>query len=97
MSSPIDNKEWALKCYMDWVPAKDTEVCKDCGGKGTVGGGFKDMDGPRTCPTCFGRGSRNFHPKSKKPEIPLEVIEHMKKAWIDYWEVNSLYDSEYNK
>jgi DnaJ-class molecular chaperone len=86
MSSPIDNDDWCLSAYMDWKPSKSYVVCECCNGKGKVGGGFKDMEGPRDCDRCSGTGRHGFYPKSVKPEIPKELMEHMRKAWITYWE-----------
>lgn len=88
MSSPIDTEEWGLSAFMDWKPTKKTVECESCDGKGVVGGGFKDMEGPRECSNCGGRGWHSFYPKTKQPEIPNELIEHMRAAWIAYWESN---------
>lgn len=93
MSSPIDTGDWSLSAYMDWKPAKEREDCS-CGGKGVIGGHFKDMEGPRTCPDCHGMGTKVFYPKTKKPEIPKELIEHLRNAWIKYWEVGSLFKED---
>lgn len=79
-----NTEDWELKAYLDWRPKYHTVECDYCGGRGTVGGGFKDIDGERQCPTCYGRGSVDCAPATEKPQIPEALIEHMRRAWWDY-------------
>lgn len=90
MSSPIDTEDWSLHAFLDWTKTKERVPCDGCSGSGKVGGGFKDMEGPRECTTCYGTGSMHFTPKTKKPEIPKELKEHLRNAWVAYWNVDSL-------
>lgn len=92
MSSPVDTEDWKLSAYMEWKPARSRVKC-GCDG-GMVGGHFKDMEGPRTCPECYGSGTKSFTPKTPKPEIPEALIEHMRRAWMDFWEVKDLFAKE---
>lgn len=96
MGSPIDTQDWVLGAWMDWKPAKDKVICLCCNGSGTTGGGFKSMEGPQTCSTCYGTGVKTFYPSAPKPEIPQELREHMYKAWKSYWDVGSLFNVEEN-
>lgn len=93
--SPVDTDDWVLGAWMDWKPSKNHEVCESCGGKGVVGGGFKCMDGPTTCSTCWESGITEFHPKTQKPEVPKALVEHMHRAWKGFWEVDSLFKEEH--
>ncbi len=39
----LDTEEWRVSSYLDYVPKKTHEYveCTNCGGSGTIGGGFK--------------------------------------------------------
>ena len=89
MSGLRETEDWRLGAWIDWKPKKEPYdiPCPCCSGKGEVGGGFKDLDGPRECPQCFGRRRiRHPGPTEPKPEVPADLIEHMRKAWIAYFE-----------
>jgi len=79
-----ETDDWKLGCFMDWRPKSHEEECPYCHGKGEVGGGFKDLDGPRQCPECFGRRSITKGPMTPQPELPKALVEHMRRAWWDY-------------
>ena len=79
-----ETDDWKLGCFVDWRPKSHEEECQYCNGKGEVGGGFKDLDGPRECPECFGRGSITKGPRAPHPELPKALVEHMRRAWWDF-------------
>lgn len=81
----IETDDWALSCYLDWRPKNHEEECPDCHGRGECGGGFKDLDGPVQCPTCFGRRTVTKGPRTPKPELPKVLVEHMRRAWWDFF------------
>lgn len=98
MSTPIDTEDWRLAAYIDWRPNKEPQniQCTYCGGSGQIGGGFKSIDGSRDCPECFGRGHKTISEISTdKPEVPKELIEHMRKAFFEYFNKN--YPAKENK
>lgn len=80
-----ETDEWKLGAWIDWREKPVRRKCQTCHGTGEIGGGFKDIDGPRTCPTCFGTGSVPSHPTTPKPDVPADLIEHMRRAWWDYF------------
>lgn len=82
--SIVENEEWKLGCFLDWRPKVKSIDCPHCQGKGGVGGGFKDLDGPRECDECSGTGIKRINPTSQPPEIPPELREHMRRAWWDF-------------
>lgn len=43
------------------------------------------MDGERDCPECWGRGWKEGHPTSVMPEVPSDLVEHMRRAWWDFF------------
>lgn len=79
------NPDWELHAWIDWKPKMHEEECTSCSGRGVVGGGLGDLDGPRQCTACYGRGTITKPPTSKKPDIPKDLVEHMRRAWWDYW------------
>lgn len=68
-------------------------TCPYCNGNGTVGGGFKSIDGPETCPQCYGTMSVIDREKSpvlaEPPPVPSDLHEYMRQkmqiAWDEYW------------
>lgn len=82
--SLIETEDWKLGCFMEWRPKHKTISCQYCGGRGEVGGGFKDLDGPRPCPECHGTRIRTVAPTSPPPELPPSLVEHMRRAWWDF-------------
>jgi hypothetical protein len=85
MKSTRDTEDWELACFLDWKPKYHSETCDTCNGQGTVGGHFKDLDGPRQCPTCFGSGQISVAPKTPRPELPADIREHLRRAWFDFY------------
>lgn len=83
-----ETDEWKLAAFIEWRPKPIRLTCKGCGGSGKVGGGFKDMDGERDCPDCWGRGWKEGNPTTQQPEVPPELVEHMRRAWWDYFHNN---------
>lgn len=83
----LDTEEWKLHAYLDWRRKKPliTHACDYCNGSGKVGGGFKSLDGPSTCPECYGSGTGRVEEGEPKPEIPQALIEHMRNAWLEYF------------
>lgn len=87
--SKLDTKDWKLTAELDYkLVSKPTNItCTGCGGSGEVGGGFKSLDGPTTCTTCWGSGGwldySNIEPK---PEVPQGLVEHMRNAYQEYLE-----------
>ena len=82
--SITETDDWKLGCFMEWRPKWHAIACPYCGGKGEVGGGFKDLDGPRPCPECFGMKVKSVPPTTEAPELPAELREHMRRAWFDF-------------
>ncbi len=84
----LDTEEWRVSSYLDYVPKKTHEYveCTNCGGSGTIGGGFKWIGEPETCTFCHGSGlaTKYVYPKEPKPELPQEFVDWMKKAYLEY-------------
>lgn len=88
----VENEDWKLKGTIGWESKKKptSEPCKCCGGSGTVGGGFKSIDDPSSCPECFGSGSITVYPAlSPEPELPPGLVEHMRAAYLDFFKGKS--------
>ena len=87
MTAPVvtETDEWKLGCFFEWRPKPKAIACPYCRGKGEVGGGFKDLDGPRPCPECWGTTIKSVAPTSPTPEIPPELRKHMRRAWWDFF------------
>ncbi len=83
-----DTEEWKIDAYMDYVPkVKWKQVaCDECYGSGMMGGGFKSLDDPTQCHKCGGRGWREVatHPAEPKPKLPQDLLDHMRKAYLEY-------------
>lgn len=83
----LDNEDWHLAIHAEWVPKKApySITCPGCRGRGEVGGGFKDIDGPRTCSQCFGsRVVTHPGPDTPQPQVPEELVRHMRAAYKDF-------------
>lgn len=85
MKKQNETEDWVLKCFMDWAPKSHQEACDRCGGRGMVGGGFKSMSEAEPCPDCCGIGRITKGPRTPRPELPAAAVEHMRRAWWDYW------------
>lgn len=81
----VETTDWKLGCFCDWRPKQHDEKCPDCNGKGEVGGGFGDLDGARQCSRCWGTRTISKGPTTPKPELPRALIEHMRRAWWDFF------------
>lgn len=81
---PYETPEWRLSAYIDWKPKFVDIECPSCHGRGTVGGGFKDIDGPRECLQCFGRKQVSKGPEGKAPPVPDELLSAMRFAWVEH-------------
>lgn len=91
MTTPLDTEDWRLAAYLDWKPNKKPiqTTCTRCGGSGQIGGHFKSLDDPQPCPECFGRGYREESGiTTPKPEMPQSLVDHMRKALMEYCEQN---------
>lgn len=80
----VETTDWKLGCFMDWREKHHSEQCPSCHGIGEVGGGFKDLDGSRQCPKCLGLTYIMKGATTPKPELPADLVEHMRRAWWDY-------------
>lgn len=80
-----DTDDWKLDCFIDWSPKYHREDCKCCGGSGEIGGGLGWLGDKEVCPECHGLGYINEGPKTKKPELPKALVEHLRRAWWDYF------------
>jgi DnaJ-class molecular chaperone len=83
----VDTKDWKLAATLDYKCKTEPTYhnCDYCGGSGTVGGGFKSLDGPEDCPRCFGTGgSSDYSHIEPKPAIPRGLIDHMRKSYQEY-------------
>lgn len=83
-SSKYDTEQWELSGYLSWKPKRRVSECGYCKGCGKVGGGFKDIDGARTCPECHGTGNILINPDTPEPVVPPDLSEHMRRAWWDF-------------
>lgn len=82
-----DTRDWKIVATLDYKckvePIQHT--CTGCGGSGEVGGGFKSLDGPRPCDTCYGSGGyATYEHIEPKPPIPEALINHMRRAYQEY-------------
>lgn len=85
----LDTEFWKLSvdAYFKPIPKPTQHECENCCGWGTSGGGFKSIDGSQTCTTCNGSGQVTVYPDlPEKPTIPNDFIEHMRKAYKEYFE-----------
>jgi DnaJ-class molecular chaperone len=82
MKDVVETDDWKLRCFFQWM--HHSVKCTTCGGRGETGGGFKDIDGPQVCNSCFGSGVKSEAPSTPVPEIPAGIQEHMRRAWFDY-------------
>lgn len=80
-----ETEDWKLGCFFEWRPKLKVIDCPHCHGRGTVGGGFKDLDGPQDCSECWGTKVKRVTPTTQPPEIPRELREHMRRAWWDFF------------
>lgn len=82
-----DTEEWKISAYLDYVPKIEwvEEKCDKCGGSGMLGGGFKSLDDPEPCDNCVrGRRSKRVYPTSPKPLLPQDLLDYMRKAYLEY-------------
>ncbi len=84
-SIKIETEDWRLGCFLDWQPKQHFIQCPRCKGRGEVGGGFKSLDGPHQCPDCYGTRSISRGPTTPRPELPPALVEHMRRAWWDFF------------
>lgn len=83
----VQTDNWELRINAWWSLKQgvtNTLKCPVCAGRGTVGGGFKDMNDPEECTQCWGSGKiidPDFEPK---PEMDEEFIKHMHKAYLEW-------------
>lgn len=82
--SGSETDEWKLGCFMKWRPKHRLGPCTYCNGRGEVGGGLGDLDGPRPCPECFGARQVSQRPTTPEPDLPPALVEHMRRAWWDF-------------
>jgi hypothetical protein len=87
----IESEEWRLEMDIRFVfkGKGETVGCKKCGGRGEIGGGFKSFEPPERCWLCNGTGRRPLEPKTDSPLIPMELVEHMNKAWQEFFKTRS--------
>lgn len=83
--STLETEEWKLQCFMDWTPKSLYIKCPSCLGKGIVGGGLGSLDGEQECSKCFGRREITKIITEPKPELPKALVEHMRRAWWDFF------------
>lgn len=81
----VETEDWRLSCFLDWSPKSHAETCPTCLGHGEVGGGFGSLDGPEPCPQCTGTKFVTRGPRTPKPELPKALVEHMRRAWWDFF------------
>jgi hypothetical protein len=86
----LDTEHWHLQINPKWVVQPKynptSTECHRCSGSGTIGGGFKDIDGARTCDNCYGVGSITHYPEvPEPPNIPEDFIQHMRTAYKSYF------------
>jgi hypothetical protein len=79
--------DWKLDCFVEWVPKSHTENCPECSATGSHRsprlGWVGDED--RTCNKCYGTGTITVGPRTPKPELPKHLLEHLRRAWFDYF------------
>jgi hypothetical protein len=45
----------------------------------------RPIEGAETCPKCYGTGTVSKGPRVPKPELPKALVEHMRRAWWDFF------------
>lgn len=87
MSSPLDTEDWELSAHMDWVAKKKPirKECSYCNGRGTIGGHFKSLEDSTDCHHCYNGQVKVYPTLAPKPEVPTELLVHMRKAFRDYF------------
>jgi len=81
----LETEDWQLSCYLEWRPKNHQEKCEYCDGKGKVGGGFGYLEEAQQCDRCHGLKTVTKGPRTPRPELPKKLIEHMRRAWWDYF------------
>lgn len=83
-----DTEEWRIAASLDYIHKKQWEdaECPQCGGTGKTGGGFGSLSDPEECNRCWGTRliSKQVFPKEPKPKLPQDLIDHMRKAYLEY-------------
>ena len=91
--------QWVLKIHGEFVLRKEYQPkihpCGHCNGYGHTGGGPLSGD-KETCYWCFGTGkvTDTSHITEPKPEIPIELVNHMKDAFQDWLRDKAVIDRE---
>jgi hypothetical protein len=80
----IETEGWKLGCFIDWQPKSKVVTCPNCLGARTIGGGLGWLGDPEDCPKCFVTGSITQRTTEPKPDLPVELVEHMRRAWWDF-------------
>lgn len=80
-----NNEDWELHACLDWQRKWKTVECDRCNGSGREPLAYRDYGDDITCTHCRGRGTREEQSTSPRPELPPALIEHMRRAWWDYF------------
>jgi hypothetical protein len=79
------NFEWDLKILPFNQPYPPRINCPDCGGRGRTNMCMGSIDDPEDCYKCNKTGKIDDPSWVWKPSPPKELVDHMRKAWIEYW------------
>ena len=80
-----NNEDWELHACLDWRRKWKTVVCYHCSVSGKEPLGWRDYGDDTTCTKCRGRGTREELSTSPMPDMTPALIEHMRRAWWDYF------------
>jgi hypothetical protein len=80
----IETPDWKLGCFMEWRPILRSVNCPTCSGTGEIFGGFSYMSENKKCHECAGVGRVTYKPTTQRPDLPADLVEHMRRAWWDF-------------
>ena len=85
--SKLDTEQWKFYANMGYSSKPQPRIqCPSCGGRGRIGGGFKDPDDPEDCWKCVGTGVVEQDITEPRPDVPSSLIQHMKKAYNEWYD-----------
>ena len=92
--------QWELRIHGEFVLRKDYQPklvdCTHCKGYGKFSTGHFGTGEKEDCDWCCGTGKRTdtSHITEERPEMPIELINHMRNAFTQYLTSKALIDKE---